>query len=65
MTEEISRIVRDNEEELEEVVHVGNSHTRIYLTQSSDKTVLGLFVCRQQQNTAVLERHRTAVKKVS
>jgi len=28
--EEISRIVRDNEEELKEVVHVGDSHSPEY-----------------------------------
>jgi hypothetical protein len=30
MTEEISRIIRDNEEELKEVVHVGNSYSPGY-----------------------------------
>jgi hypothetical protein len=30
MTEEISRIIRDNEEELKEVVYVGNDHSPEY-----------------------------------
>jgi len=60
MMEEISWIIRDNKEELKEVVHVGNSHSQGYTWQGSDKTVLGLFVRRQQQKIAVLERHRTA-----
>ena len=30
------------------------------MTQCSDKTVLGVFVCRQQQKIAVLERRWTA-----
>jgi hypothetical protein len=57
MTEEISRIIRNNREELKEVTHVGNSHSPGYTWHCSDTTVLGLFVCRQQQKITVLERH--------